>query len=243
MGESKKRGGKPPLCILGTASSLPQAPWEDETIEFWGVSPVLAREDTKRLDRAFEMHPRRYWGEPQVLQRLTDFDGPVYMQAHNDEVPNSVAYPYDEVREMFYLPVMGENLFVTNTITWMLLLAIYEGYRDIMLFGIHMAHETEYGYQQASCSWALGILHGMKLKGDPVHLQIANDSELLTARYEYGYGEPTQSMRWVQNRINGMKKGVSEAQSRIKELNERKLRTEGAITEAQNIYEHLAGFK
>lgn len=241
---TKKTGaGKPPLVILGTASSMGSAPFEDENMEIWAIQTATAKEGFKRCDRAFEMHPRRYWGEPAVMERINKLTVPVYMQDHTDEIPNSVRYPYEEVRERFYLPVMKDNLFVTNTITWMLLLAIYEGYRDISLFGVHMAHDTEYGYQQASCSWALGIIHGMMLQGEKFHLYIAPSSELLTARYEYGYGEPTQSMQWVHSRINGMRKGVTEAQSRITELKERKLRTEGAITEAQNIYDHLAGFK
>ena len=246
MATTKKTPGaaaKPPLVILGTADSMSAAPFEDESMEIWGVQTVSAKEACKRIDRVFEMHPRRYWGDPAVQERINSIDAPVYMQYHTDEIPRSVAYPYDEIRERFYLPVMKENLFVTNTITWMLLLAIYEGYKDISLFGIHMAHDTEYGYQQASCSWALGIIHGMMLKGEKINLYIAPSSELLTARYEYGYGEPTQAMQWVGKRITQMTGGVEQADSKINELKERKLRTEGAISEARNIYKHLAGFR
>ncbi len=243
MATKKTGAGKPPLVILGTASSMSSAPFEDESMEIWAIQTATAKEGCKRVDRVFEMHPRRYWGDPGVQERINKIDAPVYMQYHTDEIPRSVAYPYDEIKERFYLPVMKDNLFVTNTITWMLLLAIHEGYRDISIFGVHMAHDTEYGYQQASCSWALGIIHGMMLQGEKFNLYIAPTSELLTARYEYGFGEPTQAMQWVHSRYVGLKQGMSEAETKIKDLQRRKDMTEGAAAEAKTIYDHLAGFK
>lgn len=236
-------GLKPPLCIVGTAESYKEAPFGDDTVEIWAISTAVVRDGFERADRVFEMHPRRYWGDFRVQERLNSFDGPVYMQDHVEEIPNSVKYPYDEVREKFYLPVMKENLFVTNTITWMLLLALYEGYTDISLYGIHMAHDTEYGYQQASCSWALGIIHGWMLEGKPYKLYIHPDSELLTARYEYGFGEPTQAMQWVDKRRRGLMAGIQEADKQIEEMRIRRWKTEGAASEAKIIYDHIAGFK
>jgi hypothetical protein len=241
----KKQGeaSKPPLAILGTAGSLGKAPFEDESFEIWGVSPVLVKDECKRVDTVFEMHPRRYWRNHNVLERLNSHDGPVVMQDHFDEIPNSEPYPYTAVRNQFYLPEMGENLFVTNTITWMILKALHDGYTDIHLFGVHMAHETEYGYQQASCSWALGIIHGWMMAGYPYSLYIAEESELLTARYEYGYGEPTQAMQYLQRRKKSLQEGVKEAENRISDLERRKLMTEGAIQENEDVYKHLAGLK
>jgi hypothetical protein len=241
---NNKQGGiKPPLCILGTAESLKDAPFGDETVEMWAVGTATAHKACERADRAFEMHPKRYWGQPAVTERYSNFDGPVYMQDHYDEIPNSVSYPYEEVKERFHLDAMGDNLYVTNTITWMILLALYEGYTDISLYGVHMSHETEYAYQRSSCSWALGIIHGFILEGKPYRLYIAEQSALLKAEYEYGYAEPTKAMQYLQGRISGLKAGVKEADRKITDLTERKLRTEGAISEAHAIYEKLAGFK
>lgn len=236
-------GVKPPLVIVGTAPSAEEAPYGDETVEIWAINTALVKPEVERVDRVFEMHPKRYWGQPAVLERLNGFDGPVYMQDHYEEIPNSVPYPYDEVREMFYLETMGDNLYVTNTITWMILCALYEGYTDISLYGVHMAHETEYAYQRASCSWAIGIIHGWIMEGKPYKIYIHEDSSLLKAEYEYGYKEPTKAMQYLQGRIDGMKKGVSEAQREIDNLERRKLRTEGAMGEARHIYEKLAGWK
>lgn len=241
--KTKEAAEKPPLVILGTASSRSQAPFDDDSIEIWGVGTTGAYDDVKRVDRLFETHPRRYWGDYRVMDRLNSFDGPIYMKDHYDEIPNSVKYPYEEVREMFYLNVMKDNLFVTNSITWMILLALYEGYRDISIFGVHMAHDTEYGYQQSSCSWVLGIIHGYILQGLPYSLYIAEESELLTARYEYGFFEPTREMQWVAKRRDGLLAGIKEADKRIEDLKIRRWKTEGAASEADIIYKRLAGYK
>ena len=241
--KSNAEGRKPPLCIVGTAPSYVETPFGDDTVEIWAISTAVVREGFERADRVFEMHPRRYWGNLNVQERLNDFKGPVYMQDHYEEIPNSVKYPYDEVREKFYLPVMGDNLFVTTTMVWMLLLALHEGYTDISLYGVHMAHETEYSYQQSSCSWVLGIIHGWILEGKPYKLYIHEDSELLKARYEYGYGEPTRQMAYLKKRVEGLKEGIKRADAQITDLQRRKYMTEGAISEAKNIHDVLAGFK
>ena len=245
MGEKKSTQGghKRPLCILGTAPSLGEAPFGDETVEMWAAGTAIASPMCERADRVFEMHPRRYWASPPVLERYAEFKGAVIMQDHFDEIPNSVAYPYDEIKERFQLDAMGENLYVTNTITWMILLAIHEGYTDISLYGVHMAHETEYAHQRSSCSWALGIIHGLMLEGKPYKLHIAEASALLKAEYEYGYNEPTKAMQYLHGRIDGMHAGIKDADGQIKNLTERKLRTEGAMSEAKHLYDKLAGFK
>lgn len=237
-----RAGLKPPLCILGTAPSMKDAPWEDECMEFWGVSTVKNFPGFEKLDRAFEMHPKRYWGQQAFLDQMLEFQGTIYMQDAYPEVPGSVRYPYEEIRERFHIPAMGENLFVTNSITWMILLAIHEGYRDISFYGVHMAHTTEYGYQRASCSWALGIMQGMDAMGDKFNIYIAPESELLKARYEYGYQEPTREMTYVQNRIEGLTLGVQQVSDEAKKLNEQRLKTEGALYEAKIILDHIAGY-
>ena len=244
--QSKKKAGvatKPPLVILGTAGSRSQAPYSDTDTEIWAVGTAAVYDDVKRVDRLFELHPRRYWSQQAVLDRMNDFDGPIVMQDHTDEIPRSEAYPYNEVRDMFYLKAMGENLFVTNTITWMLLLALYEGYTNISLFGVHMSHDSEYSYQHASCAWALGIMQGKALAGEPYTFYIAEESEVLKARYEYGFHEPTQWMNYIDKRRRGLREGVKQAQSQITEIERRKLRTEGALQESEHLYNVAAGFR
>ena len=222
--ESEK---KKSLVILGTAGTMGAAPWDDKKFEIWAVSPAAAYESFKRADRLFEMHPRRYFGQGAVLERLIDFDGPVYMQDHYPEIPNSVAYPREEVKEKYHIPAMGDNLYVTNTITWMILLALYEGYRDINFFGVHMAHDTEYYYQQPSCAWALGMAQAMGCT-----IWLPKESEVLKARFEYGFDEPTDAIRRLDARIKGLSDGIDNGRKEMQSLHDRIKATEGAKQEA-----------
>lgn len=237
---------KKPLVIIGTAPSYKDAPFGEEIdgdpiYEIWGISTAANLPEVGKVDRMFELHPERYYGIPSVYQRLNEHECPIYMQDHFDLIPNSVPYPREEVKKEFYLPIMDKNLYVTNTITWMILLALHEGYTDISLYGIHMAHDTEYAYQRSSCSWAIGIIHGWMMAGLPYKLFIHGDSSLLKAEYEYGFDEPTNLMEFVKGRSAGMTAGINEVANKISKLREQQLRTEGAKSEADFMYKKIAG--
>jgi len=243
MAKAKQEGTKRPLCIVGTAPSIKDTPFDDESFEIWAISTALTREECGRVDRAFEMHPRRYWGIPAVTERLNEFAGPMYMQDHYDEIPNSVKFNYAEVREKYYHPTMGDNIFVGTTMVWMILLALYEGYTDISLYGVHMAHDTEYINQRATVGWALGLIQGMQLAGMPYRFWVHPDSQALKVWFEYGYGEETQTMQYLEQRKKGMELGIKQAQAQIDDLQRRKWMTEGAVSEVTHLYEKTAGFR
>ena len=241
--------GRKPLCIIGTASTCKDAPYDEMdtdnsfTYDIWGINTALVNPDVKRMDVCFEMHPKRYWGLQIVTDRLNDFGGRIVMQDHYDSIPKSEAYPREAIKAKYHLDAMGDNLYVTTTMVWMILQALEEGYTDISLYGVHMAHETEYAYQRSSMSWVLGIIHGWILDGKDYKLTIPEESQLLKAEYEYGFDEPTKAMQYLQGRQEGMRKGVEEAANQIKSLEVRKWKTEGALSEAKHIYEKLAGWK
>jgi len=239
---------KKPLCIIGTASTSKDAPYDlkidDEYMyDIWGINTALVKPDVERLDVCFEMHPKRYWGQLPVMQRLNDFDGRIVMQDHYDQIPKSEAFPREAIKKKYHLDAMGENLFVTTTMVYMVLLAIEEGYTDISLYGVHMAHETEYAYQRSSMSWVLGIIHGWILDGKNYKITLPEESEILKAEYEYGYDEPTKAMQYLQGRQQGMQAGIDQANNEIKSLEIRKWKTEGAMSEVKHIHDKLAGWK
>ena len=232
------------VCILGTAPTLKEAPFEDDSFEMWAVSGLMGNPDCKRIDRVFELHP---WYEVRsmlhLLEMMKESDKPIYMQEVCEEVPASVRFPVEDVRKAFYLDVMGRHLYVTNTITWMTLLAILEGYQDFAFFGVHMEHESEYAYQRSSCSWALGIIHGKILAGEPLTLHLPDESALLKAQYEYGYGQPTVLMMNIDARRKRLKAGVEQTQGQMQQLHESMLKTEGAMVEANYWYDYIAGYR
>lgn len=248
MEDKKTQGGKKPLCIIGTASTSKDAPYDmqldgtEYVYDIWGINTALVKEDVKRMDACFEMHPKRYWGLQAVTERLKEFGGPVYMQDHYEEIPNSLAYPRDAIKKKYLWEPMGEKFYVTNTIVYMFLMALEEGYTDISFYGIHMSHATEYAYQRACVSWVLGIVHGYILMGKKYKIYIPPESQLMRAEYEYGYEEPTKAMDYLKGRQAGMQKGIDDANAQINNLTISKYRTEGAMSEDKHIYEKMAGW-
>ena len=147
-------------------------------------------------------------GKPymQALAELS-MECPIYMVDQYDDIPGSVRYPLEEmiaafdpmqVREewqgfgdkyMFTNSAeMRWNGYFTNTISYMIALAIYEEYKEISVFGVDMAtsnpplENTEYSHQRPSCEYYLGLAVGRGIK-----TYIPPCADLLKARFNYGF--------------------------------------------------------
>ena len=226
------------LAIIGTADSRNEAPFHDKDVTIWVVDGCIEDPEITRADAAFELHGPHFWRLPQIIERLNSFDGPVYMQDHYDEIPNSVAYPREAVRKRFYQESMGKHLYVTNTITWMMLKGIMDGFNDFQLFGVHMAHSTEYAYQRPNVTWAAGLIQGL---GGTVFF--AGDAGVMEARYEYGFDEPNALIRAIDKRLAQLKAGWDSEDSKERLARENKLRNEGAMREGEHWRAIVAGQK
>src|SRR5215467_7046976 len=155
-------------------------------------------EDSKirRVSRVFELHD---WAVIQgedngthvpTLAKLTI---PVYMQARRPEVPTSLAYPLEAMCSEFALPHTPKAYF-TNTISYMVALAITEGFAEIQLFGVDMAQDTEYASQRPSCEFFLGIAVGRGVRVVPHPA-----SDILKTTHLYGFEE--RERQWLRDKI------------------------------------------
>ena len=138
MGE----GTPPPLkkvAIVGFSQHKVEAPYADPTFEIWGLNDL--HESIPRWNRWFEMHSdaqikdycSRKAGVP-YLEGLSKLNCPVYMQKVRPEVPTSVEYPIERMKTQF-----GD--YFTNSISFMLAMAIDEGYQVIHVYGVDMAQD------------------------------------------------------------------------------------------------------
>lgn len=135
------------IAICGSApSSAALAPFDDPAWQIWACSPA-AVPLVRRSDVWFELHPF-IPGQP------GNFEAPyckflaehpcVQMIAPAPQVPNSVAYPRDEMLEAFGL------YFFTSTISWMAAkaitdLAASQDVEKVMgFFGVDMQGKDEY---------------------------------------------------------------------------------------------------
>ena len=149
----------------------------NEDYEFWALNDMYKVVPVERISRWFEIHKcDTVETKTQHIQVLSQLSIPIYMQEQHPEIPTSVKYPLETLIEHF-----GRRFF-NSTIDYMIALAIYEGYQDISIYGVHMSYMEEYGEQRPSCLYWLGVAEG---KGIKIH--IPDDSDLLKSYWLYGY--------------------------------------------------------
>lgn len=113
-------------------------------------------------DRLFEMHDLRLLKsatcrKPDYLERLKSLDVQLFMQEAYQEIPNSMAYPFDEVSK-----VTG-GVF-NSSLAYMLAMAICERPAQIGIWGVDMEADDEYGYQRPNFEYLIGLARGKGIK-------------------------------------------------------------------------------
>lgn len=146
------------VALVGGAPSRKYAPIADKTWQIWGLGPKHLR--LPRVDRWFEMHSKEqliqyydvvrggYFGKH--WRFLRNLGCPVYTQEKYPDLPNSVKYPLEAVtREV--------GRCFTSSVSYMLGLAIYEGFEGIGMWGINMASKKEYKHQWPAVQYLLAL--------------------------------------------------------------------------------------
>lgn len=140
MSKRKKK-----VAILGTVPHKLKAPFDNDEFEIWAIAHACLGDPLPRVDRIFEIHKWdevEKWGSPQAWAKHPD--APVYLIEAREDVPHSVAFPFDEIANKFKMFDDRAECLMTNSISWMIALAINEGFDDIHVYGVNMSHSSEY---------------------------------------------------------------------------------------------------
>lgn len=212
------------VAILGLASHYKDAPFYDDDIEIWILNDMY--DLVPRYNRLFEMHDinfvKKYFTRTTNTfhyDNLVNIDKTVYMQDRQEEIKNSIKYPLEEMKSLY-----GE--YFTNSISYMLALAIEEGFDEIQLYGVDMAVNSEYKEQRPSCEYFIGIA-----KGKGINVVISQKSDLLKSNYLYGY-EQVKVDNFIgkcNKRLEFLNKQKEQTKRQIQDLTMLLNRTEGAI--------------
>lgn len=159
------------------------APFDDPSFEIWGLNDLY--EVIPRWDRWFELHDRvwlekyhtRVKGLNHVSQ-LKTMTCPVYMQQVHADIPGSVEYPLDKMINKY-------GGYFTNSVPYMLALAIEEGFEEIHIYGVDLSFGTEYGYAQACMAYWIGLARGMGIK-----VILPDNNVIIGSSWLYAYDEP-----------------------------------------------------
>lgn len=169
------------VCIVGTAQSWRETPWNDPTLEVWSLNDSYSL-GLPRADRWFEIHPldrMHFLAKKQRVVREGEIPAgcfvrpaghiewlkeqartiPVYLQ---DEPPagwpiNAQRFPIERVREAF-----GSSYWACGP-SYMLAFALLEGFTEIWITGIHLATQAEYVEQRPQWEHLLGRALGQRV--------------------------------------------------------------------------------
>jgi hypothetical protein len=209
------------VCIVGFAdghrAEAPNGPEYDDSFEYWGINRLHAVMPDRTWSRYFEIHDLEqfYAEDDQHKKFLHDFAGPVYIRADDMgrfDIPNAVPFPKELMLETF-------GSYFTNTISWLLALAIFMEYKEIHVYGVDMAQDqllqAEYSHQRPSCEFFLGVATGRGIE-----VVLPKGSDLLTASHLYGY-ESSEGIR-------------GKWESRLAELGQRKAQMHAELAKIDN---------
>lgn len=177
--------------IVGFAeSSRHLAPYDDDTWEIHAMNQLY-----RHIPRAtgwWEMHQPKDFMADQVpgtdyKKWLEECPIPIYMIDKYVDIPNSVRYPIEQMVANF-----GDYFY--STISYMIALGIAGGYKEIGIWGVDLAHDSEYEYQKPSAEYLLGIARGLG-----INIRIASQSALLKGMYRYGYQTmpSNEDLQWL----------------------------------------------
>lgn len=197
------RGKARKIAIVGTADSMSEAPYEDESWEIWTMSVALTFPALKRADRYYEMHGPDYFEQDKVMERLKKVERPLYMLKEHPGLSTSVAFPKDELMAEFG-NLLGFR-FYTSSVAWLIAHAIYEGADYISLFGIHMRADEEYGKQLAACCYWIGIAEGRGIA-----CYSTERSAICRTKTLYGYEDVSPLLRDLKLSINKLGAGLNQ---------------------------------
>lgn len=166
---------KKTVCIVGMgAAGKELLPYEND-VEMWGLNLGHMAGGTDKFTAWFQLHPlsaiMSYYYESEAhIEFLETFGKPVYLHDVSESIPTGIRYPFEDVCK-----TIGSNYFATNTLPYMVALAIHQGFEKIKIYGVNMG-ELDVGdsYARPSMEFVLGMAIG---KG--IEVWVPDDSALL----------------------------------------------------------------
>lgn len=222
------------VAIIGKApSTRDQAPYDDDTWEIWTLSDMVPIGQAPRCTRHFEVHPFDWLAQrpdDEYFNWLKSLrDTPIYVRSEVEAelLPAGVALPVDELTAKY-------GRYFTNTVSWMLAVAIESGAKEIGVWGVDMAQEPEYKAQRPSCEFFLGWARGAGIK-----VTIPAASDLLKAIRLYGIDTDGGELRekW-KARTQELRRRIAKHDDECEKHKSHSIFLQGAL-EAQDYYRQM----
>lgn len=140
--------------------------WDRTDADVWVFNEAVKYKENSgfapedKVAGVFQLHKPVIWKNPHNrndknhYEWLQQTQTPVFMQDEYPEIPASVKYPLDEIRETL------TDLMLTSSVAQAMALAIYYGYQRMEIYGVEMETNTEYAHQRPGVTFWAGYARG-----------------------------------------------------------------------------------
>jgi hypothetical protein len=173
------------------------------------------------MDAVFEVHLKTIWekeinpmtNKPIIMAANDRADiKTVYLHNVDADIPKSVEFPREHIEKKYtkYIPE-SDMFYATNSIVWMIILGIEQGYEQIDMYGVHLECDQEWAFERPCVEFWMGIAAGMGIK-----INVATAADVCRGSHIYGYAEIETQRKKIQSRIEGF-------QTRLADMNRQRL--------------------
>lgn len=265
------------IAVVGFAPSKKHFPWGDERWSVWGVNDLCFY--VPRVDVAFELHHTMNMGvrrSPEWEQALRSGGKrgaqheigkpltPVFMQEAHPEYPSVLAFPKQRIISEFgrlHLPPLeytgtvapGADYF-TNSISWMIALAILELTEEktvsgrtqrvakpgarLGIVGVSMAAESEYSVQKPSVEYWIGRAQGMG-----IDVWVPDDAHILHTATLYGYASSNALRVRLQSDKDDLRNKTIEFQQQEQQAQMALQQAQGSLIAVRAVKDYINGLE
>ncbi|MGQ0433116.1 MAG: hypothetical protein ACT452_12000 [Microthrixaceae bacterium] len=206
------------VAIVGFTPSRELAPWDDPTFEKWLCNNLWKFVPAGKWDRLYDLHDLdtiQSDKEHEAFLRTTT--KPVYVWRPQADWGSALPFPKDEVVDAF-------GRYFTNSISWMIAQAIYEGATEIHVYGVDMAQGTEYAAQRPSCEYFLGYAAGRGIK-----VYVPPQSDLLKSAAMYGIEDDSAIRIKFDERAKELERKAAELHAQSQQVRDHQMQVAGAL--------------
>jgi hypothetical protein len=204
------------VAIVGFAAGhAHKAPFADDQVEKWGINQLWKTLPDGQFDRWFELHSLYdfYHSNPPHQEFLRNFPGPVYVRGQDYRlalewgITTAQPFPDGPILERF-------RPYFTNTISWLIALAIMMHPTRLSLYGVDMAQDSilaaEYSEQRPSCEYFLGLAEGLG-----IDVKLPSGSDLLGATHLYGFEDSGPVLEKMTSRYQELARVKEQMQAQV----------------------------
>lgn len=222
-GKKKRR-----VAIVGTAPSCRDAPYDLPDWEIWACSARNAH--IPRFDRFYEIHGDRETADRRDrahVQRLAEAPGKVWQFERWPELGET------NLIDRAAIEARWPTYFLSSSIAWMIAHALIEGVDELGVWGVDMAHETEYAEQKPGCMY---FLHEARRAGIVVHLPL--ESPLSIERPPYPDYHYMPLRYYIEKQLASDEQKAAEIDQHVARLMEQRRVLAGAIERQRQILQN-----